>query len=97
MQVVCKDTEANGQPSMWFYDAGKYSRRDEAGDIKAIINGKEIPDPSALWDSRCQAAGATSGSVQVLNQKTGQTVRLKPTEATFALFNHWQGVQSCRP
>ena len=97
MEVVCKDTEANGQKSMWFFDKGKYVRQDEKGHVKGSITGQNIPNPDELWRVRCEANGAVYPADSISHPKTGQPIRLKPTEATFRLFEHWQGVQSCQP
>ena len=94
MIPVVKDIESNGYQSMWFYTEGKYVRHDQKGDIKGQITGKNLPNPIETWKARCEANGGTYPSDTVQHPKTGQTIRLKPTEAAFRLFEHWQGVQA---
>lgn len=95
MIPVCSDIENNGDKSMWFYTEGKYVRHDQKGNIQAQIKGASLPNPQELWKQRCEANGGIYPSESVPHPKTGQAIRLKPTEATFKLFEHWQGVQSC--
>ena len=93
MQVVCKDTEADGSPSVWFYADGMYKRLDEKGNAQGLIAGNQIPNPEKLWQTRCEAAGRIYPCDSVQNPQTGNVTRLKPADATFALWNHWQGVK----
>ena len=90
MEVVCKDTEANGDPSVWFYDAGFYTRRDSKGAAQGIIAGNQIPNPEELWKARCEAVGKPYPCDSIQNPQTGSVKRIKPADATFALWNHWQ-------
>lgn len=94
MVPVCKDIEPNGEKSTWFYVDGWYVRHDCKGDIKGKITGKNLPNPQELWKSRCEEIGGVYPDETVSHPKTGQPIRLKPTEATFKLFEHWQGVQA---
>ncbi len=94
MIPVCKDIESNGDRSMWFYDDGKYSRFDGKRNLMGHISGQHIPNPQELWKERCTTNGAAYPAETVAHPHTGQTIRLKPTEAVFKLFEHWQGVQS---
>lgn len=94
MIPVCKDTEANGASSMWFFAAGCYTRRDHKGAIKGHITGQNIPNPNEVWKARCEALGGVYPCESVSHPQTGQIVRLRPTEAAFRLFEHWQGVQA---
>lgn len=80
---------------MWFFDQGKYTRKDEKGNIKGVITGANIPNPVEMWRARCDANGAEYPSDSISHPKTGRAIRLKPTEAVFKLFEHWQGVQAC--
>lgn len=94
MIPVCKDTEENGDTSLWFYNQGAYSRHDSKGNLKGQITGKNVPNPVEVWKARCEALGGVFPCESVPHPGTGQIVRLKPTEAAFKLFEHWQGVQA---
>lgn len=94
MIPVCKDLENNGDKSVWFYSDGEYIRHDQKGAIKGRITGKNIPNPQEVWKARCEALGGVYPCESVSHPATGETVRLKPTEAAFKLFEHYQGVQA---
>ena len=79
---------------MWFYTEGKYIRHDSKGNLKGQITGQNLPNPQELWKSRCEANGGVYPSESVPHPQTGQIIRLKPTEAHFKMFEHWQGVQA---
>lgn len=93
MIPVCKDIEANGEASFWFFSEGVYVRL-QRGQERARITGKNLPDPMLLWKQRCEANGAQWPCNAIVNPASrGQEIRLKPTPAAFALFDHWQGAQ----
>lgn len=94
MIPVCKDTEFNGDQSIWFYAKGTYQRHDGKGNIKGKITGENIPNPQELWKTRCKESGGVFPCESIPHPKTGNIIRLKPTEAAFKLFEHWQGVQA---
>ena len=94
MIPVCKDAEANGAPSMWFFTDGVYTRHDKQGAIKGRITGENMPNPIETWKARCEALGGVFPCESLPHPGTGEIVRLKPTEAAFKLFDHWQGVCS---
>lgn len=93
MIPVCKDMEANGEKSMWFYAEEKYSRYDSKRNLKGQITGKNLPNPQELWKARCETHGGAYPAETVQSQ-SGETIRLKPTEAAFKLFEHWQNISS---
>lgn len=93
MIPVCKDTEHDGSKSMWFFKEGRYTRLDEKGNLKGSISGQNMPNPNDTWKTRCEASGAVYPSDSVSHPKTGELIRLKPTEASFALFQHWEGLK----
>ncbi len=82
MIPVCKDVEADGVESFWFYAKGFYVKM-VAGKERAKISGEFLPDPVELWRGRCDAAGKPMGTPE------SDGARLKPTAATFKLFEHW--------
>lgn len=88
---VCRDIEANGEGSFWFFSEGFYIRK-KAGEMLARISGKSLPDPDLIWRARCEQHGAPLNSETINHPKTGKTLRLKPTDATFRLFEHWHRV-----
>ncbi len=94
MIEVCKDIENNGEKSVWSYEDGKYFRHDSAGVLKGQITGQNLPNATQLWQGRCEAYGAEYPSDTIQHPKTGQTIRLRPTEATFKLFEHWNKICS---
>lgn len=88
MIPVCQDFEKNGDKSLWFYNEGQYVRHDKRGKIVGIINGKELPDPDYLWKARCEQMQVDLGTE--IFSHMGKNLRLKPTDAIFSLFKHWQ-------
>ena len=65
----------------WYYLGEKYIRM--KGDaVVSRISGKYIPDPVRLWEGRAKRAG------------TALTPELRPTDATFALYKHWEAVNA---
>lgn len=95
MVPVCTDTENDGSKSMWFFAKGVYTRLFN-GEIKGRITGENLPNPSELWRQRCETAGAPFPSEIITHPTTHMPIRLKPTEAAFKLFEHWQGAQECQ-
>ena len=96
MIAVCRDIEFNGDTSMWFYTEGGYVRHDSKGNVKGKITGENLPEPEELWKARCKEYGAAYPSDTIPHPKTGVEIRLRPTQALFELFAHWQGVQTCQ-
>ena len=94
MMEVCTDVEFNGDKSHWFYSGDKYIRKLSNGAVMAEI--KDIPDPYELWKHRCNTYGAAYPAESIFHPKTGREIRLKPTEAVFKLFSHWEQVK-CQP
>lgn len=92
MIPVCKDVEMNGDTSLWFYANGTYFRHDKTGTLKGRITGKNIPNPNEVWKTRCDENGAKYPCDKIPHNGTGEIIRLKPTEAAFKLFEHWQSV-----
>lgn len=85
---VCDD--AGG--SKWYFQDGKYIREGKGGGFKiAQIRGKSLPDPVELWAMRCDKYGLPHDRIEV--HVGNAIVRLKPTNATFALYKHWQEVK----
>ena len=66
----------------WYYENEKYIRMNGDKEV-ASISGKYIPDPVNLWEARSRA----HGSEQCLPE-------YRPTDATFALFKHWEEVNA---
>lgn len=89
MRLVCEDVEYNGDKSEWFYNKGEYSRFDKKGNLCGKIRGENVPNPMDIWKIRADALGSALTDTCV-NPKTGVTVRLKPTEAVFKIFEHWE-------
>lgn len=93
MDFVCKDLDGKSE---WHYDAegAVYQRFDASGNPDnasgvrhtARIYGKFLPNPAELFINRCAQSGLHPGS--------GEAQKAKPTAVTFALWNHWQGVQN---
>lgn len=94
MITVCHDIEFNGAKSMWFYTGEKYVRHDSKGNIQGQITGENLPDAQELWKARCKAFGAAYPCDSISHPTTGEAIRLKPTEAVFKLYDHWQGVKA---
>ena len=92
MIPVCRDIESNGDSSMWFYVEGKYVRQDKKGTLKGQISGQAIPNPDTIWRQRCAEMGAQYPDEEIQHPKTGNQIRLKPTEAAFRLFEHWNNI-----
>lgn len=97
MEPVCKDIEANGEESFWFFAEGIYVRL-AGGKQVAAITGKNLPNPVDLWRARCASLGVKFPAKSAAHPMArGQEVRLKPTDAAFALFDHWQQVNHAQP
>jgi len=90
MIQVCDDTEFNGEKTTWFFENGRYIKKNKNDTVVAAIAGEYLPDPDELWKNRCKSIGAEYPSVSTLHPKTGKAIRLKPSEATFELFDHWE-------
>ncbi len=94
---VCNDLDG---VSPWVYDpeTKRYMRLtpdgkpDKVGKTTARLNGNDIPDPNKLWELRQkQLEIAKANGVKI----TGEEIKAsKPSVATFALWNHWQGVKN---
>lgn len=80
---VCKDGN-----STWAYDAESlsYSRTSPDGVTIGRLKGEYLPNPDALWKGRCDARGVATTSIDGM--------KLRPQDATYALWNHWQGVKN---
>lgn len=82
---VCTDTNGGG---VWRFDKEhqRYFRVQMENDtISAIIDGKFLPDPNALWQNRVDQIDVARFS------DIGQ--KMKPQPATWALWEHWKKVQ----
>lgn len=97
---VCKDLDGE---SPWFYDDinQKYLRckpdgtPDMAGKLTAHLYGRDIPDVHALWKKRLkQLEVAVANGVKLSPE---HFKRAKPSDTTFKLFDHWQGVENGQP
>lgn len=84
--LVCIDE--NG-PSEWFYEPEKaaYRRKFKNGDER-FIKGEFLPDPYTLWENRQSVMKKADPSLSMDNLKAAT----KPQNATFKLWQHWQGV-----
>lgn len=82
---VIRDIHGGG---MWRFDdaANKYIRLQEDGTVSGLIEGRFLPDPAILWQARLDRADVARSS------DAGQA--MKPAPATFALWDHWQGVKN---
>lgn len=84
MPQICTDN--NGATTWHFNPAtGRFFRTNEAGADLGRISGFDIPNPDILWKTRCDSRQIATTSIEGL--------KLKPTDATYALFNYWQGVK----
>ena len=83
-ELVFVTKDVNG-PSDWFYDAleQKYWRKDGDGNFMARVSGKYLPDPDKLWADKLS---------RFQNPSQDEKDALKPQQATFTLWEHWQGV-----
>jgi hypothetical protein len=79
---------------MWFFTEGAYIRHDQKGAIKGRITGQNIPNPNETWKARCEAFGATYPMDAISHPTTGEHIRLKPTEAAFKIFEHWENARA---
>lgn len=84
LSYVCDDV--NGD-TRWMYDPAAQTyvryRRDKA--VAGVIAGQYLPDPMVIWQQRCANYQVEMGSPE--------SDVIKPQQATFALWNHWQGVK----
>lgn len=74
MEFVCKDVNGN---STWYYENGKYFRKNIKGEIYRSISGEQLPDPVLLWEKR-----------QKMYPEADKKF-LRPQDATFCLYEHW--------
>lgn len=94
MIPVCQDIEFSGEKTIWFFDEGEYIRKNERGETKSRISGLNLPNPEEMWRARCQSFGVDYPAETTEHPKTKKTIRLKPTEAVFKLFSHWESVNA---
>ncbi len=82
---VCTDTNGGG---LWRFDdvKNRYFRLQDDDSVSGLIEGRFIPDPDALWQSRCDVNNVAR------NSEIGQ--KLKPQPATYALWKHWNEVKN---
>lgn len=91
MIEVCEDREYNGLKSTWFYNKGEFLRYDALGGLWGRIKGENLPNPMETWRARAKMFGSPLADT-CKHPKTGMEIRLKPTEATFRLFEYWEQV-----
>lgn len=78
MEFVCKDPSGDD----WHYDNEKYYRMRNGVEMSRL-SGKYLPDPFRLWKAKSRQAGSENCLPQY-----------KPSEAIFAMFQHWEGVNA---
>lgn len=83
MKVICQDSGG----TQWEFENGRYFRKDGSGTILGRISGANLPDPFKMWAARCENHGVPMGTEELNEQ--GKSVRLKPSEAVFNLWSHW--------
>lgn len=81
MEFVSKD-----EGSVWKYLDGKYYRFDDNGNLLAKIRLSSIPDPFKRWEMNAAVWGYAPPSEVAIHPQTGREIRLKPSNATFALW-----------
>lgn len=81
---VCKAADSI---SSWYWDdeARKFVQKDGESRIVSKLSGNYLPNPTTLWEQRCLTAGCKRSDFN------GQ--QLRPSDATFALYDYWQGVK----
>lgn len=90
MQHVCDDMDYDGKSSWSYDDERQMYVRMQDGVMQREIHGQQIPNPVALWKEKCKQVGVEYPE-KVARLPNGNILRLKPTEATFKLWEHWNG------
>lgn len=81
MEHVCEDVNSDSE---WKFDSDnhRYVRFDANGKLMSHIRGESLPNPDILWQKRVKIYGRQSRDA------------VKPQAATYALWQHWQGVKN---
>lgn len=94
-KLVCYDLDGL---SPWQYDPEdkKYYRLNFDGETERSICGNDLPNPDLLWSRRMR-------KLKALKAKKGEqftvfdVAHLKPSDTTFALWNHWKEISDAHP
>lgn len=82
LEFVTKD-EGN---TTWSFLDGKYYRFNDNGNLIAKISLESLPDPYRMWQQRAEVWGTSPPAEVAVHPQTGREIRLKPSNATFALW-----------
>ena len=83
---VCHDVNGDTEWSYDTADQNYYRLAQDGTTLRQRIHGKYLPDPWLLWQKRSQVMGVAPNSDDGL--------RVKPQDATFALWEHWSKVNA---